>query len=373
MEPSVVAVKYGVGIDMGKDSFYACISVIDRAQRIKIKATHSFANTPKGLVEFHRWVDHHGKEKNLPIHYLMEATGVYYEQLALSLHQRRAHVIVVLPQKAKHYVMALGIKTKTDGVDAQALATMACQQNLDAWQPISEAMYKLRQLTRQQIDLQNLKTQIGNQLMCLELGMYQSKEVRKQMSNLIDELDNQITECEKLIAKAVNDNPEWKRKVAQICAIKGVGLLTVANLITETNEFALFENQRQLVSYAGYDVVENQSGKRVGKTRISKRGNARIRRGLHMASLMVVRYEQRPFVGLYERVFERTKVKMKGYVAVQRKLLTLIYALWKKDEKYDGSFVSAGQKKVAPTEGATLHRPQADVLEGVNIGELVES
>lgn len=373
MEQSFVAVKYGVGIDMGKDSFYACTSVIDRAQRIKIKATHSFANTFQGLLEFHRWADHYCKEKGLAVHYLMEATGIYYEQLALSLHQRGAHVIVMLPQKAKHYIKALGIKTKTDGVDAQALATMACQQSLEAWRPISEAMYKLRQLTRQQIDLQNLKTQIGNQLVCLELGMYQSKEVRKQMSKLIDELDKQIVECEKLIAKAVNDDPEWKRKVEQICAIKGVGLLTVANLITETNEFALFENQRQLVSYAGYDVVENQSGKRVGKTRISKRGNARIRRGLHMASLMVVRYEQKPFVGLYERVFERTKVKMKGYVAVQRKLLTLIYALWKKDEKYLLDYLNEKQEKVAPTEGATLHRPQVGVLEKANIGELIES
>lgn len=373
MEPVTTIVKYGVGIDMGKDKFHACISAIDHAQRIKIKATHAFANAPKGIAEFHRWADHHCQKKGVPVHYLMEATGIYYEQLALSIHQQGSHVCVVLPQKTKHYVQALGIKTKTDGVDAQALATMAAQQSLAAWRPISEAMYKLRQLTRQQIDLQNLKTQIGNQLMCLELGMYQSKEVRKQMRKLIDEVDKQITDCEKLIAQAVNDNPEWKRKVEQICAIKGVGLLTVANLITETNEFALFENQRQLVSYAGYDVVENQSGKRVGKTRISKRGNSRIRRGLHMASLMVVRYEQKPFVGLYERVFERTKIKMKGYVAVQRRLLTLIYALWKKDETYDGEFVSEGQKKVAPLEGATLHRPGVDVLEEANIGELVES
>ncbi|MFD2569228.1 transposase [Spirosoma soli] len=57
--------------------------------------------------------------------------------------------------------------------------------------------------------------------------------------------------------------------------------------------------------------MENQSGKRVGKTRISKRGNHRIRRGLHMSALMVVRYEQKPFVGLYERVFERTVLKSK--------------------------------------------------------------
>ena len=112
-----------------------------------------------------------------------------------------------------------------------------------------------------------------------------------------------------MIEKAIADNAEWKRKVAQICTIKGVGLLTVANLITETNEFALFDNQRQLVSYSGYDVVENQSGKRAGRTRISKRGNSRIRRALHMSALQVVRYDQKPFVGLYKRVFERTKIK----------------------------------------------------------------
>lgn len=373
MEAAFTPIKYGVGIDMGKDKFHACLSAIDANGHIKIKATHHFANSPKGRTEFDRWCAHHQQCKDVPIHYLMEATGVYYEHLALSLHQKGAHVCVVLPQKAKYYVKALGIKTKTDGVDAQALAMMVCQQRLEVWRPISRAMYELRQLTRQQADLQVFKTKVSNHLMSLEQGMYQAKEVKKQMTKLLAEIDQQISECEKLIAKAIAENAEWKRKVEQISVIKGVGLLTMAHLITETNEFALFENQRQLVSYAGYDVVENQSGKRVGKTRISKRGNSRIRHCLHMAALMVVRYEQRPFAGLYERVYERTKIKMKGYVAVQRKLLTLIYALWKKDEQYDGNFVSEGQKKVAPTEGATLHHPQADVLERANISELVES
>ena len=64
---------------------------------------------------------------------------------------------------------------------------------------------------------------------------------------------------------------------------------------------------------------------------------------------------------------------MKGYVAVQRKLLTIIYALWKKDAKYDPCFVSELLKKVAPTEGATRHRPLVDVLNEVKVGELVES
>ncbi|GAB4056510.1 IS110 family RNA-guided transposase [Spirosoma litoris] len=373
MEAPFKAIKYGVGIDMGKDEFHACLMAIDLAQRLKIRATRAFKNTPKGFAEFQQWANHHAQNHALPIHYLMEATGVYYEQLALYLHQHQAHVCVVLPQKTANYIKALGIKSKNDKVDAQALATMAAQQRIESWQPITKAMYTLRQITRQRTHLQELKTQLGNQLSALEVGMYQSLMVGKQLAKLIDEINKQLADCAKQIEKAINDNPEWKRKVEQICAIKGVGVLTVAQVITETNEFALFENQRQLVSYAGYDIVENQSGKRVGKTRISKRGNSRLRRAMYMSSLMVVGYEQTPFVGLYERVYERTKIKMKGYVAVQRKLLTIIYSLWKKDEKYVADYVSEGHKKVAPTEGATQHRPQVAVLERAKINELVES
>jgi len=292
METAFIAVKYSV--DVGKQTFYACVSAIDRTQRVKIKAVHSFANSPKGIAEFIRWAGHHCKSDNLSVRYLMEATagrlrGIYYEQLALALHSRQEHVSVILTQKASYYIKALGIKTKTDGADAQGLATMACQQRLDSWKPISEAMYKLRQLTRQHTQLQELKTQLHNQLLALEAGMYHSDEVRKQLMKMIEQIDRQLAECVKLIEKSIAENPDWQRKVKQICQIKGVGILTIANLITETNQFSLFENQRQLVSYSGYDVVENQCGKRIGKTHISKRGNARIRRTLHMSALQVVR------------------------------------------------------------------------------------
>ena len=46
--------------------------------------------------------------------------------------------------------------------------------------------------------------------------------------------------------------------------------------------------------------------------------------------------------------------------------------IWKKNP-YEGSFVSEKQKKVAPTEGATLHQPELAVLNEVNMEELVES
>ena len=107
----------------------------------------------------------------------------------------------------------------------------------------------------------------------------------------------------------------------------------------------LITSQSQLTSYAGYDVVENQSGSRAGKTRISKRGNSHIRHALHFPSLNVVRYELDVFSNLYERVYEATKIKMKGYVAVQRKLLCTVYALWKKNEAFDPKYINKSENE----------------------------
>mgnify|MGYP000961798970 CR=1 FL=1 len=45
-------------------------------------------------------------------------------------------------------------------------------------------------------------------------------------------------------------------------------MLTVAKILAETDGLELFENSKQLVSYAGYDVDENCSGKHKGKTKI---------------------------------------------------------------------------------------------------------
>ena len=113
--------------------------------------------------------------------------------------------------------------------------------------------------------------------------------------------------------------------------------MAFAVVVAETDGFALIENQRQLTSYAGYDIVENQSGKRKGRARISKKGNSHIRRVLHMPAFNAVKYEE-TFKELYDRVYNRSGIKMKAYVAVQRKLLCMMYTLWKKDQMFKPNY-----------------------------------
>jgi transposase len=176
---------------------------------------------------------------------------------------------------------------------------------------------------------------INNRLEAYKFSGYKNKLIEKQLLSMIKFINKQLKEVNTQIEKSVEGDELLKNKFNKICKIKGLGILTVASIVGETNGFKLINNQRQLVSYAGYDIIENQSGNRIGKTRISKKGNSHIRRALHMPALSVVTYEQAGFKALYERVYASTGFKMKWYVAVQRKLLMLIYTLWKRDEEYD--------------------------------------
>jgi transposase len=369
--------KYCMGLDVSSKDFHACLSVIDQLQKVTVKASSKFLNNPAGFKDFDAWVIKQQKHKEIPLIIVMEATGVYYENLALFLHLKGYKVAVVLPNKAKKYLQATGLKSKNDTIDAQGLSRMGAEQALELWEPKDEYFYQLRSLTRQHQSLQELKTNINNQLHAVQHGMYQNEAVINQLMLLIETINCQIQEIENAIENHLHKDSHVATLVKGITKIKGLGALTVAVILAETNGFALFKNIPQVVSFAGYDVVENQSGKHVGKTCISKKGNGHIRRCLHMPAFSVVRYEQAPFFQLFTRTFQRHGKKMKSYVAVQKKLLVLIYTLWKKEEAYQPeriinhsgeqeqmsssllSFEEAGntkQKENSATPRMTLHK-----------------
>jgi transposase len=155
----------------------------------------------------------------------------------------------------------------------------------------------------------------------------------------------QTKEIEKEIELVIENDEALKDKVKRICTIKGVGLLTVATVLAETNGFYLIRNKKQLVSYAGLDVVERESGISIrGKTRISRKGNKYLRKCLHYPALSAIR--STPVMkALFVRLVSKHGIKMKAVVAVQRKILELIYILWKKNEVFDENYQHQNKKE----------------------------
>ncbi|GJM61510.1 IS110 family transposase [Persicobacter diffluens] len=330
-------IKYVVGIDISKDKFDVAFVLSQLDKTPKVIASRKFDNSKKGHLEFKDWCLKKQKE-DLPVEFVMEATGVYHEKLAWFLSDNEVPVSIVLPNRAKAYMKSLGIKTKNDKVDAKGLAFMGACQSLAKWKPISKAFYTLRELTRFLEDLQKDRTSMVSRLKGLKHKAIVSEKVMEGLKAVIEGLDEQIRICEQEIALAVAKDPELKKRIGHMMSIKGVGLLTAVTVAAETNGFALIENERQLVSYAGYDVRQNQSGSREGKTSITKKGNAHIRRIMFMAAFNMVTYEQGQFKPFYERIHNRTKQSMKGYVAVQSKLLRIMYALWKNETDFDNNY-----------------------------------
>lgn len=192
---------------------------------------------------------------------------------------------------------------------------MGLEQQLTLWKPLSKNIYSLRLLTRQHQRFQEWKTQCRNQQHALEHSAIGDNFLTKQNDRLLAVYDQQLDALEKAILKLIQSDAILKVQVERLTAIKGLALLSVAVLIAETNGFEGFANQPvrrcgQLVSYAGYDVIENQSGNRSGKTRISKKGNSRIRRILHLPAFNAVRFGEPSCQALYERVYAKTNTKM---------------------------------------------------------------
>lgn len=326
--------KYSLGIDVSMKTLAACLCALDADLHVNVKASRSFDNSPRGHTLMKDWLAKHtGQSK--PLTCMMEATGVYHEACAIYLHGQGLKVSVVVPSQARRYQQSLGTDSKTDSADAKSLARMGAERDLAAWRPPDPQVAGLRKLSRHHEMLQGLKTEVRNRLHAEQHSASPAKLVVKQLKQQMKMLEKQEGQLAKAMEKALDGNSQFSQKARRIAgSIKGLGTMAVAAVAAEASGFELFENQGQLVSYSGYDVVENQSGTRRGKTRISKKGNSHIRRALHFPALNVVRYGVGAFPSLYGRVYERTKVKMKGYVAVQRKLLCLIYTLWKKDEAF---------------------------------------
>lgn len=326
-----------IGIDVSKDSLDCCFCEQRTDKHIVIKGTQKFPNTKQGFEKLDAWIKKRLK-KDYRLSLVMEATGVYYEEVALYFSEQTDYkVSVVLPNKSKAFKQSLNSKSKNDQEDAKVLAIMGLERNLGEWQAPDKAMQQIRTFCRERSALLETKGAISNQLHAIEHSTAKNKHTTKRIESLLHFIDKQLRAIENDLKNSICQDVSIDLKVKQLTSIPGVGWITAIYILAETNNFALFKNKRQLVSYAGLDIVENQSGKTAGKTRISKKGNSRLRKALYFPALAHVR-EASIYSPLFDRLYQHSCNKMKAYVAVQRKLLTLMYALHKNNTYFDPNF-----------------------------------
>jgi len=338
-------VKQSVGIDVAQKELVVSFGRLHQDWSWEVFAYKTFANNKKGFTALLSWVSQR-VQPGVEVRYVMEATGVYHESLAYFLDDQGCSVSIVLPNKISNYFKSLEVKTVTDKTASEVIARFGLERKLENWKRPKAVLKRLRQLTRERGQLVDQRTVAKNQLHAEKAEAEPNKSTLARLSKVIALFDNLQTEVSKEITATIKEDQQVNAAVKLISSITGVGELTAATVLAETNGFELIRNKRQLTSYAGLDIKEKQSGTSVkGKARISKRGNKYLRRSIHLPALTAIRHDQR-FKAVFVRLVGKHGIKMKAAVAVQRKLLEMIYTVYKTQQPYDKNYLNKKEATV---------------------------
>jgi transposase len=312
-----------LGIDIAKLKFNVCLINTGGKRKHKV-----FPNTEAGFQQLSAWLVKHQMEH---VRACMEATGAYGEALALYLHKAGHQVSVINPAAIKAFAASRLSRTKTDRVDAELIAHFCQAQQPPAWTPPVSEVRELQALVRRLEALTEMRVAEENRL----AAIITVEVVRSSVEEHIGYLNRQIELTKESIRQHINSHPGLRRHSELLDSIPGIGETTAATLLAEITDITQYRSARQVAAYAGLVPRERHSGSSVrGRTRLSKIGNARLRKALYFPAITALRCSSF-FQAWAEGLRERGKCKMSVIGAAMRKLIHLAYGVLKTGKPFD--------------------------------------
>jgi transposase len=150
----------------------------------------------------------------------------------------------------------------------------------------------------------------------------------KKLTETIRHLDEQIKDVQARIETLVD-----KRDVEVVSSVPGVGFKSAAAILAEIGDANRFSNGKQIASWAGLAPSVYQSAGVCIMGSITKQGDKWLRWNMVEVAHAAVKVRDSKFRALFLRVTAK-KGKKTAYVAVARKMLTVIWHLLVNGEKY---------------------------------------
>lgn len=318
-----------IGIDIAAKSFELTIRANGKSSKAEqfSQTSEGHAQAVKKLLELS------------PSIIVMEATGIYYFDLAVALTKAGLPVAVINP-KSFHHFSALKLNTnKTDAVDSALLAEYGERMGPRLWTAPQDDQLGLRDIGRQLNRLTASRTQAKNRLHALmSKGATLSLLIEDEMDG-IEQLERRIQRLTQAVMKLIEQNDELAAHFGHITAAKGVGQTSAIAILAELNVLPGTMKSPQISRYAGLDVSTTQSGTSLNKPpRLSKAGNAYLRAALYMPAMSAVRHDPRA-KAFYETLLGRGKKKIQALCAVMRKYLVGIWACMQTQTPFDSTLL----------------------------------
>ena len=267
--------------------------------------------------------------KNLPVgsRIGVESTGSYHELFAEAAHQLGFLVFLLNPKDTRHYAKAVGLRGKTDRVDAELLARMIAHEHtqLHAWVPPTPQQREMDRLIKRRATLVALREAAAMSLHELDGFAADLKVLRTRFNQLIARIDLRV----KALVEA---DPERKQNFARLCTITGVGPV-IGTALVNTLERRPMNSADAFVAFTGLDPRPDDSGQHRGKRRLSKRGPAELRRLLYMAAMSAINTKTwRP---LYEHYRTKGLSSTATLVILARRIARTAWSIYTHKTEFD--------------------------------------
>ena len=318
-----------IGIDVSKSKLDVLWLREVVTEKVKTKV---LSNTGPGHIQLIHWLE---KSTGGPIgdcHCVMEATGIYHEELAYALHEAGAKVSVVNPAYVRDHGKSRGVRTKTDRRDSFVLAHYGATQSVGYWEPEPEAVRVLKSLIAR---VQALEKDCRREQARLEHTPRSGTHDRvvESIHAVIDQLDAEITRLRRLIDDHIDQNPTLKKDDELLRTIPGVGEV-VSRVMLSVLHSKRFVDARQCAASLGLNPIEYESGTSIRRPpRLSKAGGARVREKLYMAAVVCTQHNP-DIKRFYQRLLRNGKSKKSAVCAAMRKLVHICFGVIKHQQPY---------------------------------------
>jgi len=313
--------KWFIGIDISKKTLDA--TMYDKASLKKPKHI-KVSNNLKGFRELIRWIRKQGsliKESLI----IMEHTGVYGNDLAVFLDQKRISYSMVSPL---HIKRSLGLtRGKNDKVDSFQISRFCYlhREELQLSKFPSITIQKLRGLINERERI--VKMQATEKQVLKELKVQSSDSSNKRVKARLAHFSQDINSIEREIEQIINAEPDIQENYILARSVIGIGMVNAVLFIIYSNNFQGFANARKYACYSGIAPFENSSGTSIrGKTKVSHLANKRIKVNLSNGARSAVQND--PELQLYYKR-KAKEGKEHGVImnAIKFKLITRVFAV----------------------------------------------
>lgn len=334
--------KQCLGIDVSKENLSISLGLLDFNLKKEFISHPDISNDSRGFKVLLEWL----KKiliKDVEYIIVMEATGVYHQAVCHYLYNQGYNVSVMQSGRVTRFVQSLDQRSKTDALDSRMLSMLGLERSLRSWTPPSKELQELKALSRERSSLLKDKNAEINRQGAIDSSCYSSSKASKRHITRLRLINEQIEAIEKEMQVLVSKTTTLKSRIVYLESIPGISFISAATVVGETLGFESISSAKQHTSFAGYDVILRESGNFKGKTKISKKGNSHIRAVLHMPSMTCVRCNP-TLKQFYRRLKPQKARPIVALVAVQRKILILMFTLWKNETYYDAKYENKNSK-----------------------------